>query len=177
MPYSLDTSYLLDAWAVWYPIDTFDGYWEVLLGAARAGEVVVVDAVWEELQRQIPQLVELFDQQALGWTPAASDDPVLRNALNDLERGLARDGLIRPHYPAQNIKKYMAVADPVLVLHARQEGHVVVSKELSDVNCKKGPKLPDLCRHFEVTHATPDEFARVLGYTFSRARRTTISQR
>lgn len=173
MPYSLDTSYLLDAWAVWYPLDTFDGYWEVLLGAARAGEVVVVDAVWEELQRQIPEMVELFEQQAPEWTPATSDDPELRDALNDLERGLARGGLIRATYPAQNIKKYMGVADPVLVLHAHHAGHVVVSKELSDVNCKKGPKLPDLCRHFEVTHATPDEFARVLGYTFGLKRRSS----
>jgi hypothetical protein len=170
MPYSLDTSYLLDAWAVWHPLDIFDGYWEVLLGAAKAGEVFVVDAVRGELERQMPDLVALFDQKAPGWTRPTSDDLGIRSDLNALERDLNRGELIRGTYPRQNIKKYMAVADPILILHARRNDHVVVSKELSDLNCKKGPKIPDLCRHFNVSHASPNEFARVLGYTYSSKR-------
>lgn len=77
----------------------------------------------------------------------------IRSDLNALEICLTKGEVIRK-YPPQNIKKYMAVADPVLVLHASRNDHVVVSKELSDVNCKKGPKLPDLCSHFDVSHAS-----------------------
>jgi hypothetical protein len=171
MAYSLDTSYLFDAWSVWHPIDVYDGYWEVMLGAATAGKIFVVDAVREELDRQLPELVYLFDSQAGGWTRAVSEDLDVLTDLNDLERALLAGGIVRSQYPAQNIKKYMAVADPVVVMHARRHDHIVVSKELPDPNNKKSPKLPDLCRHFGVVHASPDEFARVLGYTFTAVAR------
>lgn len=130
----------------------------------------VVDAVHDELDRQVPELVELFDQQAGDWTRSRAESRSFSRMLNTLERSLLKGKIIRS-YPPQNIKKYMAIADPVLVLHAKSCGHVVVSKELSDVYCKKGPKIPDLCGHFGVVHAGPPAFADVLGYEYRAVRR------
>ncbi len=138
----------------------------MLLGATKAGHVFVVDSVRDELARQVPDLVELFDANAPGWVRAASVDEQIRRDLNELELELNRGRLLRGHYPPQNIRKYMTVADPVVALHARRYEHLVVSKELSDITNKKGPKLPDLCAHFGVLHASPDAFARALGYRF-----------
>ncbi|HVH97499.1 MAG TPA: DUF4411 family protein, partial [Enhygromyxa sp.] len=94
------------------------------------------------------------------------DNGRLEKALRMLEADLLAGKIIREHYPKPNIRKYMEIADPVLVLHAQLYGHVVVSNELSDKLSKKGPKIPDLCEIKGVAHATPAEFAEVLGYEF-----------
>lgn len=165
MPYSIDTSYLVEAWKVWYPYENFQGAWQVLVSAANAKQLFVIDRVYDELEKQVPDLVVFFDAHAASWQHPTAGDTRLESALQHLETDLLAGRIIR-NYPAQNIRKYLEVADPTVVLHAQLYQHVVVSNELSDRLTKKGPKLPDLCGFMGVSHATPPEFAGVLGYHF-----------
>ncbi|MFO7567856.1 MAG: DUF4411 family protein [Enhygromyxa sp.] len=165
MAYSVDTSYFVRAWTVWYPYDDFEGVWRVLVSAAAHGSLFVVDRVRDELDRQVPELVDFFDKFAGNWHSVTVGDAALDGALKSLEKDLLAGTIIRS-YPSSNIRKYISVADPALVLHAQLYGHVVVSNELSDKLTKKGPKIPDLCEVQGVSHATPAEFAGALGYKF-----------
>jgi len=161
MPYSIDTSYLIEAWNVWYPYQSFPGLWQVLVSAAADGQLFVIDRVYDELEKQVPDLVAFFDLHAADWQHLTAGDTTLESALRRLETELLAGRVIRT-YPAQNIRKYLEVADPIVVLHAQLHHHVVVSNELSDRLTKKGPKLPDLCSLQGVPHATPSEFAEIL---------------
>lgn len=165
MAYSIDTSYLVRAWTIWYPYEQFEGVWRVLVSAAAHGQLFVVDRVRAELGRQVPDLVDFFDAFAGNWHTATAGNGALDNALQALETDLLASKIIRK-YPPQNIRKYLDVADPILVLHAQLYGHVVVSNELSDKLTKKGPTIPDLCELRGVAHATPAELAGALGYKF-----------
>jgi hypothetical protein len=165
LAYSLDTSYLVRAWTIWYPYEEFIGVWQVLVSAAAHGQIFVVDRVRDELDKQVPELVAFFDRFAKNWHSTTNDDAVLENALQEFETEPLAGKIFRK-YPPPNIRKYLNVADPVLVLHAQLYGHVVVSNELSDKQTKKGPQIPDLCELRGVTHAAPAEFAGTLGYRF-----------
>jgi hypothetical protein len=165
VPYSIDTSYFVRAWSVWYPFDVFPGFWQVMVSAAVNGQIFVVEPVRAEMEKQIPDLVKLFDRHAVNWSRDVSSDHSLRVELDSLEVDLVAGRVIRS-YPLPNIVKYMQVADPVLVLHAQLYDHVVVSNEVSDRGTKKGPKIPDLCATRNVRHASPQEFAATLGYVF-----------
>lgn len=153
------------AWTIWYPYQAFEGAWQVLVSAAAHGQLFVVDRVRDELQKQVPDLVIFFDKYAANWHSVTLDDAELESALRGLEVDLAAGKIIK-QYKIQNIKKYIDVADPTLVLHAQVYGHVVVSNELSDKNDKKGPKIPDLCALKGVMHANPYQFAAAVGFDF-----------
>jgi hypothetical protein len=171
LAYSIDTSYLVEAWKVWYPYENFEGVWRVLVSAAAHGQLFVVDRVHDELAKQVLDLVKFFDRFAGNWQTKTVGDAELESALQTLEADLLAARIIR-NYPPQNVRKYLDVADPVLVLHAQLYDHVVVSNELSDQLTKKGPKIPDLCQLKGVTHATPAELAGILGYEFEPVSRS-----
>jgi hypothetical protein len=167
LAYSIDTSYFMRAWTVWYPYECFEGVWQVLVSAAAHQRLFVVDRVRDELDKQVPDLVSLFDQYAGNWHTETTNNAILDDALKTLEEDLLAGKIIRENgYRAQNTKRYMDGADPVLVLHAQLYRHVVVSNELSDTETKKGPKIPDLCEVKGVRHATPAEFAQILEHKF-----------
>jgi len=163
--YSIDTSYFVRAWSVWYPFDVFPGVWQVMVSAAANGQIFVVEPARAEMEKQIPDLVDLFDRNAPNWSLNVSGDHRLRIALDSLEADLTAGQVIRSYAP-QNILKYMQVADPFVILHAQLYDHVVVSNELPDIGDKKGPKIPDLCTIRNVQHARPEEFAATLGFVF-----------
>ncbi len=165
MAYSIDTSYFIEAWNVWYPYDKFEGVWRVFASAACSGDLFVIDSVYNELKRHVPDIVKFFDYHASGWKKKTTTDSKMITALNALEADLVA-GNIHRRYNTQNIEKYMCVADPALVVHAELYGHVVISNEISDPSAKKGPKIPDLCRLKGVSHASPAEFALKLPYKF-----------
>jgi hypothetical protein len=53
MPFSLDTSGLLDAWVRYYPPDVFPTVWSHMEIAAKRGEIVIIDEVADEPRRAI----------------------------------------------------------------------------------------------------------------------------
>lgn len=52
MPYSLDTSGLLDGWVRYYSPDVFPSLWKQMEAAAANGTIVAVQDVLLELERQ-----------------------------------------------------------------------------------------------------------------------------
>lgn len=52
MPYSLDTSSILDAWVRRYPPDVVPSLWKNMDDAIRKGEIFAIEEVLRELQRK-----------------------------------------------------------------------------------------------------------------------------
>lgn len=166
MAYSIDTSYLIEAWAVWFLYSEFAGIWRVLATVAVHGHIFVIDRVYGELNKHVPDLVQFFDTHAPGWVRSTASDHAIMTALSVLEQEMLSPGTFHRTYHSQNVTRYVRTADPVLVLHAQLYGHAVVSVEVSDINAKKSPKIPDLCRVCGVDHVEPPAFIATLGYTF-----------
>lgn len=161
MAYSLDTSYLVDAWNNWYPFDSFTGAWRLWASVAHAGDMFALSIVRDETRRHAPDLVKFLDAHAPAWAVDVDDDATLDNAMNTLMTDLLRRGR-KP----QSVRRYLETADPLVVLHAELYGHTVVSIEESAPNSKI-PKIPDLCAAKGVYHFYPEDVVAELGYSFA----------
>lgn len=164
MPYSLDTSYLVDAWNIWYPYEQFKEAWRLWASVAAAADMFVIGSVRGELRRHTPDLVRFYDAHVPGWWIDVSRDARLRQEMANLEQTLIQEG-----YKAQRVQRYMQTADPAVVLHAQLYQHAVVSIEKSAPQAKTEPKLPDLCAQRGVRHLYPHELLADLGHTFAPA--------
>lgn len=171
MAYSLDTSYLVDAWNIWYPFDSFTDAWRLWASVADAGDMFALSIVQAETRRHAPDLVRFLDAHAPSWAVNVDSDVALSNALSSLETDLLRRGR-KP----QSVRRYLETADPLVVLHAQLYGHTVLSMEESSPNSRI-PKIPDLCATRGVRHFYPNEMLAELGYVFAPRSRSTTNQR
>lgn len=166
MAYSVDTSYLIEAWTVWFPYSEFAGVWRVFATAAAHNHMFVIDRVYDELSKHVPDLVQFFDKNAPGWVTDTANDSGVMTALSVLEQQMLSPGTFHRVYHPQNVSRYVTTADPVLVLHAQLYSDVVVSIEVSNINARSSPKIPDLCQLRGVVHVEPPAFIATLGHTF-----------
>lgn len=133
MPFSLDTSGLLDAWVRHYPLDVFPTIWTHMDQAARNGEIFVVEEVVLELKRK--------DDGIHDWI---EDREAMIVALDgDLQ---TRVSLIMSRHPRLvDTKKKRSVCDPWVIALAQARGLTVVTGEKATRNLAK-PKIPDVCK-------------------------------
>lgn len=133
MPYSLDTSGILDAWVRYYPPDVFPTIWTHMDAAAKNGLVFVVDEVVLELGRK--------DDGIHAWVKSRPSAIVPIDA--DIQKHLAH---IMAHYPRLvDSKKNRSGCDPWVIALARARRLTVVTGEKASGTLVK-PKIPDVCK-------------------------------
>jgi Domain of unknown function (DUF4411) len=145
VPYSVDTSALLDAWVRNYPADVFPGIWEQMNRAAQDGILFVCDEVVNELSKK--------DDGAHGWVKA-------RNGLvvpldSEIESHVQE---IMKKYPRLvDTKKGRSVGDPFVIALARAKGYTVITGENATGKIDV-PKIPDVCDDLKIP------WVRMLGF-------------
>ena len=114
MPYSLDTSGLLDGWVRYYAPEVFPSLWRQMEAAAADGTIVAVQDVLMELERQ--------DDDVFAWAKRH----VTFVPLEEEIQASATEILAR--FPQLvNTRRSRSVADPFVIALARVQGLTVVS--------------------------------------------------
>jgi hypothetical protein len=109
LPYSLDTSGLLDGWVRYYSPDVFPSLWKQMEAAAADGTILAVQDVLLELERQ--------DDDVFAWAKRH----VTFVQLEDEIQASATEILAR--YPQLvNTRRSRSVADPFVIALARVQG-------------------------------------------------------
>lgn len=132
MPFSLDTSGLLDAWVRYYPPDVFPAIWNLMDGAARNGEIVVIDEVVREVERKDDGLVQWIKDRPGMVIPI--DDPIQQHVVEIM----ARYGRL------VDTRKNRSGCDPWVIALARERHFTVVTAEKRTGTLAR-PKIPDVC--------------------------------
>jgi hypothetical protein len=131
LPYSLDTSGLLDGWVRYYSPDVFPSLWKQMEAAAADGTIVAVQDVLLELERQ--------DDDVFAWAKRH----VTFVQLEDAIQASATEILAR--FPQLvNTRRSRSVADPFVIALARVQGLTVVTAERASGSPQK-PRIPDVC--------------------------------
>jgi hypothetical protein len=131
VPYSLDTSGLLDGWVRYYSPDVFPSLWKQMEAAAADGTIVAVQDVLLELERQ--------DDDVFAWAKRH----VTFVQLEDEIQASATEILAR--FPQLvNTRRSRSVADPFVIALARVQGLTVVTAERASGSPRK-PRIPDVC--------------------------------
>ncbi|MGH9792946.1 MAG: DUF4411 family protein [Candidatus Acidiferrales bacterium] len=84
VPFSLDTSGILDAWVRHYPPDVFPAIWTNMDAAAKAGEIVVIDDVVRELERKDDAIHEWVKQREA--MIVTIDSPIQANVVQIMSK-------------------------------------------------------------------------------------------
>lgn len=133
MPYSLDTSGILDAWTRHYPPDVFPTIWEHMDKAARTGVIFVIDEVMRELERK--------EDGALKWVKARTQMVV--PIYDQIQQHLVN--IMGKYSRLVDSKKNRSGCDPWVIALALERHLTVVTSEKASTTLLK-PKIPDVCK-------------------------------
>jgi len=132
VPYSIDTSALMDWWIRNYPPDVFPTILNRMNVFSGDGTLVATEMVLVELTKK--------DDDLHGWARGQTglfvpvDEPIQR----------AVDGIVNGHAGFVDPDSTRDVADPFVIALAEQRGCPVVTGERPGRVRK--PKIPDVCR-------------------------------
>lgn len=151
MPFSLDTSGILDAWVRNYPRDVFPTIWTHMDTSAEKGEIFVIEEVVRELEKK--------DDGAHEWVKTHASMIVSIDA--DVQSHLVE---IMARYPRLvDSKKNRSVGDPWVIALAKARGMTVVTAEKATGVIAK-PRIPDVCKDLGVASVGVIDFFRRQGW-------------
>jgi hypothetical protein len=156
VPYSIDTSGLLDGRRRYYPPSVFAGLWEDIEDLIQAGGLAP-EEVLHDLEKQ--------DDAVHAWV---STQPELFVPLdNDIQIATTEIMTVFNEWvPADQSRN---VADPFVVALARVRGCPVVSGEhWSNSPYPAKVAIPNVCAHFGLRHMTFLEVVRDLQWVYPR---------
>ena len=134
--YSFDTSSLIKASAVLYPMENFPSLWDKIEELIRNGRLKMSDPVFEEAMR---------GTVLKNWCNQRSLQPFLESKVSDSDQNAVRT--ILSQYPKLiNVEKGTSGADPWVIALAGQYQHGIVVTEEQPAGNLEHPKIPDVCK-------------------------------
>lgn len=134
--YSFDTSSLIKASAVLYPMENFPSLWDKMKELIRNGRLKMSEPAFDEAMR---------GTVLKNWCDEKGLQSFLESKVNDLDQEAVRT--ILSQYPKLiNVEKSTSLADPwVIALAMRYQRGVVVTEE-QPTGDLANPKIPDVCK-------------------------------
>lgn len=156
--FCVDTSFLIDLWVEYYPIEHFGDLWELLDRMIESGRLFAPHEVWDELANKEPRLREWCERRRKMFRkPTRIDCEHLREILKN-NPGCVDKFKRGPH------------ADALVVAMAKSTGTIAVTRERrsgADPNLIK-VRIPTLCEKNGVPFvATVNEFRSAIGWKSS----------
>ena len=153
MPYSLDTSALIDCWERNYPQDIFPTLWQKLDEMIERGELLLSEELLEELDRKSTGLYD--------WVRAR--DYLICPTDEDIQASVTE---ILATFPRMTeLIKNRSMGDPWVIAVAKVKVCTVVSGEKSSGQNDK-PRIPNVCAHFGIKCIKTVDLLREQGWSF-----------
>ena len=151
--YVIDANVLMEAHRRYYAFPLCPGFWDCLLQAHKAGHVVSIDKVRNEIQPGDDLHKWVKSSVPAAFFASTQDSAVLGN-FSGLVGWVQGNLQFKPEAKAE----FAQVADGWLVAYAQAHtNHVVVTMEEHAREAKKKVPLPNVCLEFEVLYT--DTFA------------------
>ena len=134
--YSLDTSSLIEAYRILYPMENFPSLWDKIEELIRNDQLKMSEPVFEEAMR---------DEVLEDWCNEKGLQPFLELKVSDSDQSAVRTILSR--YPRLvNVRRGTSGADPWVIALAMQYQQGIVVTEEKFAGNLVNPKIPDVCR-------------------------------
>ena len=131
MPYSIDSSGILDAFR-YYPPDVFPTIWKQMDHAAENGLIFAADEIYKELERK--------DDSAFRWLKRHK--VMIVSLDEDVQRRVIQ--ILGSHQRLVDTRKNRSGGDPFVIGLALSRGLTVVTGEKPSGVIAK-PNIPDVC--------------------------------
>ncbi|HDL7813590.1 DUF4411 family protein [Yersinia intermedia] len=164
MTYILDSNIFIQAQNDYYCLDVCPGFWDFLDNKFKAGEIVSITNVYDELKKKDDDVFSWVQSRKEFFGKTEDRDTQINYAeiANHVTKFYSKKQQNNPH-----IKRFLDVADPWIIAKARSINAIVVSHEIrgKDKNNPK-PKIPEICDHFGITTIRTKELLRELQVKF-----------
>ena len=152
MAYLLDANVFIQAKNLYYGLDFCPAFWDWLIAHNKAGRVVSIEKVGDEIEAGGDELATWAVARGTGFF--VKPDAAMLPAL-----GKVSTWATGQHYEPAAVNTFLQVADYYLVAHALAHGHTVVTHEIASTSTKK-IKIPDACIGLGIKCMTPFEMLR-----------------
>lgn len=134
--YSLDTSALIDAYQVWYPLENFPSFWQKMVELIKNNRLKMAQFAFEEAMRE---------SDIKQWCSENDLKPYLQVSVDAAQQTTVRQ--ILAQFPKLlDTRTGKSGADPwVIALAMRSHNCVVVTHE-KPTGRPNRPKIPDVCQ-------------------------------
>jgi hypothetical protein len=158
MAYCLDADSLIDAKNHYYGMDFCPAFWMWLDVQAKAGEVLSIVNVADEL--------EPYGGALKTWGEARKG-PLFKGLDAKVAPWLTElsEWTMKQHYLESAKNEFLGSTDLKLIAFAKAHGHTVVTREVHE-DGKKKVKIPTVCKAFDVDMARTHEMLRKLNARF-----------
>ena len=169
---SKERKYLLDADSFirskreHYAFDFCPGFWDALLKGYRQNKVASIIPVKKELLKGRDALADWIRNEA----PDDFFEPVEIDEVQTTYAEIVQWIDDNDQYTRAAKQNFLSGADPWLVAHARSNGFILVTYEVSSPESRALIKLPDVARHFSVRPIPPYVMLRELAVTLKLER-------
>lgn len=151
--YSLDSSVIINPWNRRYPRDVFPGFWRDFEHLIDEGLAVCVEEVQREIDQKADQIQDWMRSRSSLVVPFdAHIESSYRQVVNRFRT-----------YAKRTQRRNQA--DPMIVALAMSQGLTVVTDEVSDPPADP-PKIPNLCKAFNVPCLSLVELMRAEGWKY-----------
>ena len=150
--YSLDSNVLIAAWRDFYPPEAFGSFWDRLAELASERRALISEEVYEELGRKEDGLHDWFEERQGCVVPDT----------DDVQAAVTR--ILKSHPQLIKARKNRSGADPFVIAVAICEQCSVVTHEGSGSD--QTPKIPDVCRAYNVPFQVLSQLIRDEGWKF-----------
>lgn len=154
--YSLDTSSLIEAYRLLYPMENFPALWQELEKLITNDRLKMSEFVFEEAMRD-----KVLDK----WCRDKGLKPYLELKVDDSDQKVVQN-ILSEYSGMLNVKKGTSGADPwVIALAMKFQSGVVVTEEKSTGNLQY-PRIPDVCKAYNIECVTISGIVRKENWIF-----------
>jgi len=160
--YVLDANVFIEAARRYYALDLAPRFWESLIEHARAGRVMSIDRVQQELGRGNDELAQWTNGHFISaFMP--TDGPEVVDGYRELMVWVQSQAQFSDAAKAA----FASGADGWLVAYARATDCVVVTHEVLAPDVRRKVPIPNLCEAFHVRWVDTFSMLRKLGVRFA----------
>ena len=167
----LDANVFIGAHRSYYPIDLCPGFWDSLIRHFRAGSLLSIDKVRDELL----DVSKREDEEPDGlyyWTKDSPRDLFVSSgeqAVVDIYKDVIAWVYSSPQFYRGAKDEFARKADGWLVAYTQVHDVILVTQEVWKPDIKKRVPIPNVCEHFNVDYVNTFEMLRQLGVRFELA--------
>jgi hypothetical protein len=162
-PYVIDANIFIEAARTYYAFDIAKPFWDGLVNFAKAGKIVSVDKVYDEIMNGNDALKDWADSDFKRFFHKAETIPITEHYAEIVIWAASE-----PQY-SQNAKDDFMLrerADAWVISYAKNHKCTVVTSEVKDQRITVSIPIPNVCENFKIPFCNTFKLLRELNFKF-----------